>query len=1040
MKIVGYDEKYAQVMADMWNASDEGWPGGLTRGVPMTPDRIKETERKVKCYGRFIIMEKGRAIGYVRVNPYFEEKEAAYVSWLNIVPTHHGKSYGRKLLCRSVDCTTEQGLERLDLHTWPGNMKALPAYKKTGFFWVPKTDVYMQNYVPTIMRFPPAKAYFEEHDWYRTLQRKIDLEEDDRQVEGMNVFPYNWREGKDRLTVWIDRESRGITGFENNDLKVFVKLDRHDVLTGMSWKVTWTVTNKTQRKMSCSLKATPPKGVTIRAKEKSFILPAGKSKDVSSTLKVSLEAEEKPWDERSDSVLTRMRIDRQTFVLKTGLRTKQAIEIGTEPRFISVVPGKKKEVHVNLKSNLKKRVKGLVRFEAVGVDLDRDRASFTASAEGKTGIPLTIVSRSPETACYAIKAWTEFAGGRTKKKTLKVRSIGVHGAVADVEDEHLVAENAQVRVVANRKGAWMDLYDKSSRERVIEHLIMRVGPPFWPSELSRLEFKMKARNEKGLAIGTLTAKSEEREGLSVSLEVRMSGSNLVQIVPIFENRSREPHRFQVQFAGYREMFEDRMTIPSKYGTIQEEVIEDEFPDWMEDIPKSGYFSESWLHSGNEDTGLGVIWDQESASEVQISSWGPQITFDALDIGPGERKEAEPIYLVPAATDWRGIRKSWLQLASGIVELDEKVSPQRVLRVETDPKPLALENESGFKFTVRNYRNKKVDARIRIDFPPRMRASKTRFQAKGLCLDSPLDEKVRLYAKDADPGVYFAKARFSTPLYDDVFELPIVVVGKPGKVSVRERRGKTHIDNGVLSYVVAPDFAGSLVSLKWKGAEYLSSAYPEPSQLSWFRPWHGGVSPYARKDEFPGKLYKERFTHEKVRRGVWKGVKIVTRVRKDEKLKGLVVSTEFLTRPMSNVVAILQEFRNAGKSSLYFHGGCMGFFQVGGSRRTSAHFSRSGWRLRKWAKVSSFSISDNRTIVITDSRRKESICFVSPSRRCKVMLFDLAREGKHVVSGEVMPLKPGESRRVLHYVVLSTTPNEAKKYHVLADHVDDDLRG
>ena len=143
--------------------------------------------------------------------------------------------------------------------------------------------------------------------------------------------------------------------------------------------------------------------------------------------------------------------------------------------------------------------------------------------------------------------------------------------------------------------------------------------------------------------------------------------------------------------------------------------------------------------------------------------------------------------------------------------------------------------------------------------------------------------------------------------------------------------------------------------------------------------------------------------------------------------------------MSNVVAILQEFRNAGKSSLYFHGGCMGFFQVGGSRRTSAHFSRSGWRLRKWAKVSSFSISDNRTIVITDSRRKESVCFVSPSRRCKVMLFDLAREGKHIVSEEIMPLKPGESRRVLHYITLSTTPNEAKKYHVLADYVDDDLR-
>ena len=1039
MKIVDYDDKYAQELADMWNASDEGWPGGLTRGVPMTPDKVMESERRIKCYGRFILMEKGKAIGYVRVNPYVEEKEAAYVSWLNVLPTHHGKSYGRKLLCKSVECTREEGLERLDLHTWPGNMKALPAYKKTGFFWVPKTTVYMQDYIPMIMRFPPAKPYFEEHDWYDTFRRPVVLEEDDVQVEGMNVFPYSWKEGDDELTVWIDRESRGITGFENDELKVFVKLDRHDVLAGMTWKMTWSVVNKSERKIACSLRATPPKGVTIRSKEKKFVVPAGKSGEVSSSLKVSLDAKEKHPEEKCDGVLSRMKVDGQSFVLRTGLRIKQAIEIRTDPEFISVVPGKPRDVYVNLKSNLKRRAKGILHLEPDGVWVDKRTAPFTLPAEGVSGIPITIIASAPETRSYSIRAWADFGGKRTKKKTLKVRSVDVHGAIADVEDDHLVVENAKVRLVATKKGALVDVYDKAQRERVMEHINVRLGPPFWPSELARLEFKMVAKNERGLATGTLTTSSEEREGLEISVQIRMSGSNTAQIVPILDNKGKKAVECQIQFAGFREVYEGRITIPSKYGIIQEETIEDDFPDWMEDVPKTGYLTESWVHFGDGETGLGLIWDQESATEAHIGGWGPNFTLDAPRIKPGERKELPPFYVIPATTDWRSVRKSWLQLARGRLESDEKVSPVRVFQVATDPSPLVLENESEFGLRLRNLRNKKTDARIALDFPAQFRADKTRFEAKELCLDNPFDKTIRLKARDARLGVSFARARLWTPLYDDVYALPVVVIGKPGKVSVRERKGRIVVDNGHLAFVVVPGFAGSLVSLKKEGTEYMLSAYPEPGQLAWFRPWHGGVTPVARKDAFPGKLYEESFKHEKVRRGPWKGVRVQTRVKKDEKLKGLTVSTEYLTRPGSNVVAVRQDFKNTSKSSLYFEGGCMSFYQVGGSRRTSAYFSRSGWRQRKWAKVSSFSISDNRTIVITGPRKRESICFVSPSRRCKVMLFDMAKEGKHVHSESSMPLKPRETRTLTHYIILSTTPNEAKKYEVLADYADDDLR-
>ncbi|MFQ6127363.1 MAG: GNAT family N-acetyltransferase [Thermoplasmata archaeon] len=1039
MKIIDYEDRYAAKLADMWNKSDEGWPGGLTRGVPMTADKVKESESRVRCYGRFIIMEKGKAIGFVRVNPYMHEKEAAYVSWLNVLPTHHGKSYGRKLLCRSVECTLENKLERLDLHTWPGNMKALPAYKKTGFFWVPKTTVYMQNYVPMIMQFRPAGPYFEKHDWYHTFQRPIEMVEDDVQVEGMNVFPYTWREGGEEITVWIDRESRGITGFENNDVKVFAKLDRHDVLAGMVWKMTWEVVNKSRSKMACRLNATPPKGVSLSVRKKKFDVPAGKKRRMSSRLKVSLDVKEKPWDEKSDSVLTRLSIGDESFVLRTGLRVKQAIEIETDPEFISVVPETEKKVVVNLKSNLKRRVKGRIHFEADGVELDKKSAPFTITSERTAGVPLTIISKSSETRSYPLRAWTEFEGLRTKEKVLRVRCVGLHGAVSDVVEDRLVMENAQLRLVALRKGAFIDLYDKVSRYPIAEYFNMRLGPPFWPSELSRLDFGMKVKNEKVSTTATLSTVSEEKGGLRVSLQIKMSSNDLVQILPILENKGKKKFEGRIQFFVHRELHEDKMTIPSKYGMIQEEVVQDDFPDWMEDVPKRGYFSETWIHAGNQETGLGMIWDPESSGEVELGGWGMTITLDCPEVKPGEKRELPPLHLVVANRDWKRVRKTWLQLSRGQVESEESISPRRVLEIATHPEPLVLEDETEFKLTVRNSRNKKIDAKIRLDFPANLRANRRTFEAEDLCLENPFEEYIRLKASRIGLGVFFAKARLYTPLYDDVLQLPIVVIGKPGSVSVRERKGKIRVDNGLMNFTVVPGFAGCITSLQKDGMEWVLSAYPSQSQLSWIRPWYGGLTPIAMKETFLGKLHEERFTHEKVTRGRWKGVRVQTTAKRDEKLRGLKVSTEYLTRPRSNVVAVLQDFMNTGKSSLYFEGGCFGFFLVEGSRRTSAYFSRSGWRQRKYTKWGAFSISDNRTIVVSNSRKRESVCLVSPSRRCKVMLFDLAREGKHILATSMMSLTPRESRRLINYIVLSTTPNEAKKYHVLSEYVDEDLK-
>ncbi len=146
--------KDAEGLAKLLNESEEGWPGGLTGGIPYTAERVKEWIERSRCFAPLVAELNGEIVGICTVTEHFWEKDAAYIEFLNVHPKHRGKGIGKALLLASIEETTRIGRKRLDLHTWGGNLLAVPLYKKTGFFWVPKTNVYMQNYIPAILSNP----------------------------------------------------------------------------------------------------------------------------------------------------------------------------------------------------------------------------------------------------------------------------------------------------------------------------------------------------------------------------------------------------------------------------------------------------------------------------------------------------------------------------------------------------------------------------------------------------------------------------------------------------------------------------------------------------------------------------------------------------------------------------------------------------------------------------------------------------------------------------------------------------------------------
>src|SRR5204863_8162004 len=172
-----------------------------------TAARVRQEQRDMSTLATFIAWSPNPegsgevAVGYCSLFEYTSEVTTAYVGVLSAHPAWHGKGIGRDLLKAALERTVALGYDRLDLNTWAGNLKAVPLYKKSGYFWVPDTTVKMENYLPLIFRLPAAQKFFRHADWYRDFQRELALQEDDEKVGKLGVYSYLWERDGRRLKV-----------------------------------------------------------------------------------------------------------------------------------------------------------------------------------------------------------------------------------------------------------------------------------------------------------------------------------------------------------------------------------------------------------------------------------------------------------------------------------------------------------------------------------------------------------------------------------------------------------------------------------------------------------------------------------------------------------------------------------------------------------------------------------------------------------------------------------------------------------------------
>jgi len=1061
LQVREFVEGDAPGLARMYNESDEGWPGGFTRGIPYTPERVLHDVQRGSAFARLVVEQKGKIVGYCTLGERWGDKDAAYVGFLNVSPSYQGKGFGRRLLLRSIEEATKRGVKRLDLHTWSGNMKAMPLYKKTGFFWVPKTSVYMQNYLPRIFSFPAARDFCNKHpDWYHSFKRKLEVKEDDFKLEGMKIFPYEWEEGGDKLRIIVDREVRDITGAETNDFEIRCWVEEQEAPAGIPLKIHWKVANKTGRKVSCSLLVEPDDGIKLLEEPpKSFIIGPRRSKEFMGRLLIDPGIEDREEDEASHKVKSNLILDGKLMPLATGLRVKQPVELAFDPYHMIGRPGSEEALIINISNHLKRNVEGeVLAVPPEGVAIDPIAASFSAGANGFTGVKFLVhISREMGNRALPITLLSSVSldGTRVsaKPKTYYVKCVDEGGVIACLEgDKELVLTSEALTINLSLKGGHVSVRDNISGIDLCDGIEDSLGPPFWPPEFATSKYKYELDRVEGALRARLYVDSRTYPGVRLFKQITLAGgSPILKVVYTIINNSSAKYDLKLQVRSYASVPSPVVTMPLNEGLVRAAMEEGDFPQWEGDAPeKPDQLKESWscFEQPRHRLATGLMWNRVDVVE---NSFGgrkmPELVMDVPDLLPQSTRALSPLYAFCGYGDWKTVRGYYRRLIEGKAREEiryngPRIKPPIVAIVKPSLITLDVPEKREVPIKLSSSRMKSLSGKVRVDQPTGWKADLDHDSFKDIRRSEDWRCILSLQPPEkASPGCYEGKIAIELPDMDYEFPLDILIAGRSGGVGISRTKEDGlevfSIDNGQYLFKVCPEFAGTLHAAieKGTGRNHLLSAFPKPKPFVFFNPWYGGIRTLVFKESWPGKAHEEKWDGRKVEMGPWKGMSVSTKFTDlNEDLKGLEVDSSYLTQPGSNIVRVVNEYRNTTSASMSFGSLTAIFLQLGGSRDKYAVIvpGRRGERLRRGTKYASFYSTDRGYAVVENQRTGDSLCLVTTqSERTTIEVLDMAAEyGAHLTSSVDVYLKPNETRKFNNYVAFAKTREDALKYKML----------
>jgi ribosomal protein S18 acetylase RimI-like enzyme len=798
-----FAESDIDALVRMWRESRGGWPPGCFGASEVSAESVCSEEDSSGKLFTVVALSGERIVGCCRTSPYGGEPEASYVDVINVVPDMHGTGIGKALLLDAVARSVEHGMKRIDLHTWPANMKAVPLYKRTGFYWVPETKVYMQNYMPFLLGRQEFTSFLGEENWYGCLSRTIEVAPDAMMTDsGRDVFLYRFtRADGEVLEAEFDRQGRCLSGMRYPGWEARLSVD-----DGSRYH--------TGRPVAVTLEGN---GMSLETAE----VAAGESLLLSdrkgSTVTVTPCSVRLPFTKEEPAEKLTVSSDG----LELGLGFMALEEVALHGSWLRFLPVGANSVSLGV--------------ERVG---DKSSAAVTYSLDG--GEPMHMVFnimgavyQTLELALPPLEPGVHSLSvqiGRHGYPETVVLVAGTHtGEPVAVDTRHkaLVVSGDTVLAV-DRKGGYAHICTRGpgSSPAAAGGFMILAGPPSWNSDLTRQRFSLE------LAGDTVRGETAwpSKPGFVYGFAVRLDPAGYAQGRAWVRNGSKASGKAAfIVMNGFSQALEPKeYLLPVAEGVLRVKPVFNQIPDWDEDLTREvNGLAEPWF--GAAGGGLSIMSSFQGYTRFEYD----MPSTEEVTVAPGGEISSPPFRMLLSGCGWEGL----LAKAEGLGwQVGERRRQAEFL--QHDLKPVM---GSGAAVSLTHPLGGEREAEIRIG------------RRRLACGTVKRGHTIQGTLRGRGP----AEVTLSVAKRDTV--VPVHILSRPRGVEAKETgKGLLTLHNGRLKARLDPSAFGMVYSLKLDGGELLRSSHPEPSEYGWEKPWFGGIHPrymVANARPFPLEKHK-----------------------------------------------------------------------------------------------------------------------------------------------------------------------------------------
>ncbi|QRG69001.1 GNAT family N-acetyltransferase [Brevibacillus choshinensis] len=883
ISIVSYGPEWAQAVAEMWNASRDSWGGGNSI---TTAEQIRQEEASSDALAVYLAIAGDRVVGYCSLAEYREDTGALYIPLLNVRPEYHGKKVGRLLLARVLDETVKLGWPRLDLYTWAGNTKAVPLYKKFGFFWEDRDDsTHLMNMIPTVLRTEALAPYFEEIDWYQDSTREIVVEPDGRKDNGFDYFTYSWEKGEKRLRVEFERLGRGMRLIETEDYLLAAEAEKPQLVFGQQYQIHYRIINKTGKPLHLSMKG--ESNETIRFDYQQELEVTGET-TLSATFFVDAIAEEQSVWRTHPRVSTHMRINGKTALFQVGILPKFPASLSLQvPGF--TYPGQTTRFYLDVENSFAEEAE--FSFELPSLPfLDIDVKRHTLRLQGKERLSLPLTGTLHEYGFYGgdVHVEAKLANGASVSFVKKIGTAfaGLGALLSGETEQSWQIHHGHHALYLSKDDNEMTVYSGAGGEPT-HFTYPKLGKPYSSEFSKKRAEQVECIHEKG-AIGLrVHYRSGAYPHLALIGNTLLLGDGTVEHGFVLENVSADKpaadiwisqgfaHPFHRPVLPYQGRY---VETPSSYGS--------DLDYWDGEL-----ITENWLFARDETASWGMCWPPEYRIDFQGWYTSLETSIDLLE--PRGKRTYGPIFLSHGGyADWREFRA--FARKEALPEDLTLTSHLELLANEQNP----FVGSEEISVVVNEHKQLYLDGELTASLASESGRGQTRRFAEA---DEKTEASFSFVTPDRAYEIVQVDGRFAT--HETQLRTVIFPLGSEAVLQeIVEESGKQILvaDNGPVRIKAAPDFSPSLYSLTCNGQEWLASSFPEPKPKSWWNPWTGGIGNQVEELSAFSLLKEERSASfvqlTDNRQNAWQGIKLTYHVKKQEKLRGLTCHQYYLLLP------------------------------------------------------------------------------------------------------------------------------------------------